>query len=259
MAALSSSATNQPAPRAGRSRKAPHTALAALGLACAAGLSALAGAQEPPAPEEPAATHSHSDVRAQTRIVHRATAVTEAQAAELTLTLTEAAVRPIQTWVRTAGTLDKTNRLLTTFVRSPDAERVAVGQRVRTFPVSSRTQMLQAKIARVTPRPGGAEIEATLAHTVPNDGARHLMEIVVERGPFLSIPNVSIIEEGGSRVVYVQQPSGEYLPRTIQTGLEGELYTQVVDGLAEGDQVVSIGSFFVDADNKLKSAGTEEP
>ena len=43
------------------------------------------------------------------------------------------------------------------------------------------------------------------------------------------------------------------MPRTIETGLEGELYTQVTTGLAEGDQVVSIGSFFVDADNKLKS------
>jgi multidrug efflux pump subunit AcrA (membrane-fusion protein) len=84
------------------------------------------------------------------------------------------------------------------------------------------------------------------------------MEIVVERGPFLSVPNVSIIEEGGNRVVYVQRAAGEYLARTIHTGLEGELYTQVTDGLAEGDQVVSIGSFFVDADNKLKG-GSEEP
>ena len=56
------------------------------------------------------------------------------------------------------------------------------------------------------------------------------------------------------KVVYVEQASGEYAARTIHTGLEGELYTQVVDGLAEGDRIVSIGSFFVDADNKLKSA-----
>jgi hypothetical protein len=34
------------------------------------------------------------------------------------------------------------------------------------------------------------------------------MEIVVERGPYLSIPNVSIIEEGGDRVVYIQKQPG---------------------------------------------------
>jgi hypothetical protein len=197
--------------------------------------------------------HAPSDVRALTRLVHRAnTAVTEAQASELTLTLTEAAVRPIQTWVRAAGSLDATRRVLTTVLRSPEAELVQVGQRARCFSVTTRTQMQQARITRVTPEAGGARVEATFAAPGHNDGARYMIEIVTERGPFLSVPNVSIIEEGGARVVYVQQAPGQYSARTIHTGIEGELYTQVVDGLAEGDQVVSIGSFFVDADNKLK-------
>jgi len=226
-------------------------ALAALALAWAAGgWSPLAGAQEPAA-EQPAAEPAHSDVRAQTRIVHRgSTAVTAAQAQVLTLTLTSAAVRPIQIWVRTAGKLDESARLLTTRLRSPEAELVAVGQRVRAFPVAQRTQMYQAKITRVTPQPGGARVEAAIA--ARDFGSPYLMEIVVEQGPFLSVPNVSIIEEGAGKVVYVQQAGGEYAPRTIHTGIEGELYTQVLDGLAEGDQIVSIGSFFVDADNKLK-------
>jgi hypothetical protein len=207
---------------------------------------------------EPEAQHAPSDVRAQTRLVHRgSTAVTEQQASELTLTLTEVATRPIQTWVRTAATLDKTGKILTTFVRSPDAQLVREGQRVRSFSVRSRTQMYQAKITRVTPVDGGAQVEATIAARAPNDVARYLLEIVVEQGPFLSIPNVSIIEEGDNRVVYVKQPSGEYSARSIHTGLEGELYTQVLDGLAEGDEVVSIGSFFVDADNKLKSGDAD--
>lgn len=207
------------------------------------------------APDE---SHEPSDVRALTRLVHRnSTAVTEAQASELTLTLTEAAVRPIQTWVRTAGTIDATGRVLTTFLRSPEAELIEVGQRLRTYSVASRTQMQQARVTRVTPEAGGARVEATLTAARPT-GVRYLMEIVVERGPFLSVPNVSIIEDGSDRVVYVQRATGEYSARSIHTGLEGELYTQVTDGLAEGDQVVSIGSFFVDADNKLKG-GSEEP
>ena len=225
--------------------------IAVLGVlgACYPASSTLAQADESRVP---------SDVRALTRLVHRGnTAVTDAQASELTLTLTEAAVRPIQTWVRTAGTLDATGRVLTTFLRSPEAETVQVGQRLRTYSVASRTQMQQARVTRVTPEAGGARVEATLT-AARSTGARYLMEIVVERGPFLSVPNVSIIEEGGNRVVYVQRATGEYSARTIHTGLEGELYTQVTDGLAEGDQVVSIGSFFVDADNKLKG-GSEQP
>ena len=55
------------------------------------------------------------------------------------------------------------------------------------------------------------------------------MEIVVERGPFLSVPNEAIIEEGDRHVVYVQQQAGQYVPAEIHTGIQGELYTQVVE------------------------------
>ncbi|HEX5048352.1 MAG TPA: hypothetical protein VFX89_14640 [Gammaproteobacteria bacterium] len=246
MAALSSSTLK---PSSAHPATAAFARAAALALAMAVSGAGDAGAQEP-AGAQPA-DPSHSDVRAATRLVHRGTAVTEAQASELTLTLTEAAVRPIQTWIRTAGKLDESARLLTTFVRSPEAELVMAGQRVRAFPVAQRTQMYQARIVRVMPEPGGARVEASI--TGRDFGTPYLMEIVVEQGPFLSVPNASIIEEGTGKVVYVQQAKGEYSPRTIHTGVEGELYTQVTDGLAEGDQIVSIGSFFVDADTKLKS------
>ena len=82
------------------------------------------------------------------------------------------------------------------------------------------------------------------------------MEIVVEQGPFLSVPNEAIIEEGDKHIVYVQQQPGQYVPQEIHTGIQGELYTQVLDGLNDGAQVVTFGSFFIDAEHKLK--GTEQ-
>jgi methionine-rich copper-binding protein CopC len=183
------------------------------------------------------------------------TAVSDVQASELTLTLTDAAMRPIQNWVRTSGTLDKSGRVLTAFIRSPEAELIKTGQRANAFTVNTRTRMTLGRVTGIQKQPGGAFIETTLPAALKNDGTRFLMEIVVERGPYLSIPNVSIIEEGDQHVVYVQKEAGRYTPQVIKTGLQGELYTQVTEGLSEGDQVVSVGSFFVDADNKLKSAG----
>jgi methionine-rich copper-binding protein CopC len=194
-------------------------------------------------------------VRDMTRPTNSGTAVDEAQASELTLTLTEAAMRPIQTWVRTAGTVDSTGRVLTAAVRGSDANLVQQGQRLRAFTVNSRTRMHLARVSRVTKRQGEVLVEATLAAQVPADGSRYLMEIVTERGPYLTIPNVSIIEEAGQHIVYLQQEPGRYTPQVIRTGLQGELYTQVVDGLTEGDDVVSVGSFFINAETKLKSGG----
>lgn len=181
------------------------------------------------------------------------TAVSPSQATELTLTLTDTATRPIQHWVRTAGTPDAAGKVLSAFVRSPEAEMIEVGQRLRAFSVASRARMTQGRIASVVKQPGGVRVMADLPAAVPNDGSKYVMEIVADHGSFLSIPNVSIIEEGDKRVVYVQEGAGNYQPRIIETGVQGELYTQILSGLNEGDQVVSVGSFFVDAENKLKS------
>ena len=66
------------------------------------------------------------------------------------------------------------------------------------------------------------------------------------------VPNEAIIEEGTSQVVYVQKQTGQYEPQTIRTGIQGELYTQILDGVKPGDQVVTFGSFFIDSEYKLK-------
>jgi hypothetical protein len=67
------------------------------------------------------------------------TAVNESQATELTLTLSQAAVRPIQQIVRTAGTIDKTRKVVTADVFPPEAALIQVGQCVHTFPLASKS------------------------------------------------------------------------------------------------------------------------
>ncbi|MBF8304852.1 MAG: hypothetical protein HW398_40 [Acidobacteria bacterium] len=193
------------------------------------------------------------DIRARIRSSPRGTAVSKSQADELTLTLTEAAVRPIQTWVRTAGAIDRTGKILTASVDPPSAALVRVGQRVRAFPPDSKSSMYQAWITRVSPQGGRAVVEATLTAPGRQNSPRYVMEIVVEQGRFLSIPNPAILEEGDKQIVYVQQQAGDYLPKEIHTGIQGELYTQVLRGLTEGDQVVTFGSFFIDSEHKLKA------
>ena len=70
------------------------------------------------------------------------------------------------------------------------------------------------------------------------------------------MPNEAIIEEGDKHIVYVQQQPGQYVPQEIHTGIQGELLHAGLDGLKDGAQVVTFGSFFIDAEHKLK--GTEQ-
>jgi len=181
----------------------------------------------------------------------RSTTITESQATEMTLTVTAVAVRPIQVWLRTAGTI-RPDRTVSAFVPPSEASLVKAGQRVRAFPPESRASMFQATVSRVAPQGDGAAVLVTLSAPPREGSSRYVLEIVADAGEFLSVPNEAIIESGAKRLVYVQQEPGRYLPREIEAGLQGELYTQILKGVKTGEQVVTFGSFFIDADYKLK-------
>ncbi|HEV8394969.1 MAG TPA: hypothetical protein VGQ37_11885 [Vicinamibacterales bacterium] len=201
------------------------------------------------------AAPSHAQgIRDRIRSAPRATTVTESQASDLTLTLTQVEVRPVQTWVRTAGAIDAARKIVSVRLSPTEAALVKVGQRARTFPVESRSSMYQARVVRITPEAKGVRADVELAAVGWPTTKGYVVEIVTDHGELLSVPNEAIIEEGGTRVVYRQSADGQYEPTPVQTGVQGELYTQVTGGLKDGDQVVTFGSFFIDSEFKLKGA-----
>lgn len=185
--------------------------------------------------------------------------VSESQGIDVTLTRSTVATRQIQQIVRTGGSIDKTLKVLTAIVPSPDAERVKPGQRARAFPPESKSSMFQARVTRVIPQAGRSLVEVTLSGSGLQDVSNYVVEITVELGEFLSVPNEAIIEEEDRRVVYVAEEKDRYMPREIQGGIQGELYTEIKSGVKEGDEVVTFGSFFIDSEYKLKLADQAVP
>jgi multidrug efflux pump subunit AcrA (membrane-fusion protein) len=200
---------------------------------------------------EPA--HAQS-IRDRVRLKNPTTTVTEAQATELTLTVTEVSVRPVQVWVRAAGIVDEARKTVTALLPVSDGKRVRVGQRARVFSPESRSRMYQGNVSQVVPSGDGVTLKVTLMGQALETGRHYVLEVVTEDGEHLSVPNEAIIERGGQTLVYVQGAGGEYTPREIKAGVQGELFTQVVDGLKSGEHVVTIGSFFIDAEHKLKGS-----
>jgi Cu(I)/Ag(I) efflux system membrane fusion protein len=202
-----------------------------------------------------AATIHAQSIRDRIRLKgNRTTTVTEAQANELTLTLTAATVRPIQIWLRLAGAVDDARKAITATAPAAQASRVRVGQRVRAFSPESRSRMHQATVSNITSRGDDVVITMSLVGQPLEQSRFYVIEIVTEDREMLSVPNEAIIDVAGKATVYVQSKAGGYEPREIMTGVQGELFTQVLDGLQEGDQVVTIGSFFIDAEHKLKGS-----
>ncbi|MEZ0154598.1 MAG: hypothetical protein AB9Q22_06815 [Candidatus Reddybacter sp.] len=201
----------------------------------------------------------------------RDTAVSASQAVELTLTLVEVEQQLLQTWIRTAATIDEAGRVLTATLCSSEQKLVKLGQRVRAFPPDSKSSIYQARISALRAEGDCLHVEARLAGKAYQRSPLYVMEVITPRGRFLAIPSEAIIEEGERQIVYVYMDGamggkadaasaeaaddrGHYMPRQIHRGLQGELYTQVLHGLNPGERVVTLGSFFIDADYKLKSS-----
>ena len=192
--------------------------------------------------------------RDHTRPTHtRDDAAVEARETEITLTVAAVGEQLLQTWIRTAGTIDAERKTLIACVAGPDAALIRAGQRVRAFTPESKSSTYQARVRSATPESDCVRVEAALSGPTYAEGTRYVMEIIVDRGTMLAVANAAIIERDGRQVVYEQIHPGHYEPHEVRTGLKGETYTEVLDGITAGMSIVTIGSFFIDADYRLKA------
>lgn len=184
------------------------------------------------------------------------TRIKASQAVELTLTRVRAEQHNLQTWIRLAAVFEASGRYLLAKRCSADARLIQVGQRVRFFSADSKSSIYRARITQLDVQHNCVTLKALPAGRIAQPGRYYVMEIIVQRGQFFSIPKEAIIEQGaGRQLVYLQRHPDDYIPQQVHTGLKGELYTEIVHGLNEADQVVTFGSFFIDAEYKLKFSG----
>jgi len=78
------------------------------------------------------------------------------------------------------------------------------------------------------------------------------VEIKINLGEKLSIPDSAVIETGTRQIVYVEKGEGQFEPREILVGVRGEGMVEVSRGLRAGEKVVSAANFLIDSEAQLK-------
>ncbi len=79
------------------------------------------------------------------------------------------------------------------------------------------------------------------------------VELRVELGMRLAIPQEAIIESGEKQMVFLHLGEGRLEPRLIKTGLKTGDWSEVLDGLTEGEHIVTSANFLIDSESRLKS------
>jgi Cu(I)/Ag(I) efflux system membrane fusion protein len=72
--------------------------------------------------------------------------------------------------------------------------------------------------------------------------------------PVVTVPNSAVIDSGSKQVVIVQLGEGRFAPRPVKLGQRGGEFVQVLEGVKEGELVVTAANFLIDAESNLKAA-----
>ncbi|MBI1951798.1 MAG: efflux RND transporter periplasmic adaptor subunit, partial [Acidobacteria bacterium] len=80
------------------------------------------------------------------------------------------------------------------------------------------------------------------------------VELVGDLGERLAVPESAVLATGTRDIVFVAKGEGTFEPREVRLGLRTSDAVEVLEGLAEGDTVVTSGNFLIDSESRLKSA-----
>jgi Cu(I)/Ag(I) efflux system membrane fusion protein len=73
----------------------------------------------------------------------------------------------------------------------------------------------------------------------------------------LVIPAEAVVRSGLTNQVFVVRAPGRFEPRVVELGVESEGRVSVLEGLAEGEEVVTSGQFLIDSESKLREAAAK--
>jgi Cu(I)/Ag(I) efflux system membrane fusion protein len=135
---------------------------------------------------------------------------------------------------------------------------IKVGQPARITLSHSPGKEFSSKIDYIYPILSGETRTAKVRFIIPNPEGQLKpqmftdVELKIDLGKRLTIPEDAVIDTGTKKVVYVDKGEGIFEPREVVLGLSGEGIVEVVKGLKQNEKVASAANFLIDSEAKLK-------
>ena len=166
------------------------------------------------------------------------------------------AVSPGMTLFRIAG-LEKVWAVAE--VPEAQAVRLTRGQKVKAVLQADASQTFSGEMKEILPQVSASTRTLQARFEVDNKGGRLVPGMLLRlqvAGPTASrlvVPAEAVIRTGTRAVAIVRKDDGSFEPREVTLGADLGETLEVVQGLAEGDQVVASGQFLVDSEARLRS------
>ena len=85
-------------------------------------------------------------------------------------------------------------------------------------------------------------------------------DVTIDASPeadVVAVPSEAVVRSGIRELVFVVREPGRFEPREVQPGVSSGGWTQILDGLAAGEEVVVSAQFLIDSESKLREAAAK--
>jgi RND family efflux transporter MFP subunit len=80
------------------------------------------------------------------------------------------------------------------------------------------------------------------------------VEIEVDGGKKLAIPDEAVLDSGIRKIVFVDKGEGRYAPAEVKLGGKFDNYYEILSGLSPGERIIASASFLLDSESRLTEA-----
>jgi Cu(I)/Ag(I) efflux system membrane fusion protein len=80
------------------------------------------------------------------------------------------------------------------------------------------------------------------------------VELAVPLGKRLAVSKDAVLESGERQIIFIHHGGGQLEWRNVKIGLRGGDWVEIVEGLQEGEHIVTSANFLLDSESQLKSA-----
>ena len=142
-----------------------------------------------------------------------------------------------------------------------DLPWLKAGQSVNVTTPSQPGQTLTAPITFIDPNLNEMTRTARVRVVLANHDHRLLHKqtafggVLVEQPGVLAVPRSAVLQHSGTPVVFVDRGDHTYERRSVRLGRFGDELAEVLEGLKEGDRVVTEGGLILDSQAQLAHAG----
>ena len=148
-------------------------------------------------------------------------------------------------------------------VPEQEVGRIAVGNPVSISVRAFSGETFRGKVAFVLPELKPETRTAQIRIELPNPGHKllHRMyaDVTIDTGSeaaVLAVPESAVIDSGNRQVAIIEVGEGRFKPQAVRLGRRGGGQVEILEGLSEGDKIVTRANFLIDAESNLQAAFT---